>query len=202
MTKEELIEFNKVDNILGAWAEMPETLEEWDLTFGKKVNVWFTSDTHFHHKNILKYESAYRPWATREEMDEELIKRWNKVVGAEDTVFHLGDFALSGNNYIRELNSMLNGHIYLLLGNHDRDRGCDWNTMGFSKVFTKPFLLDGKYILSHEPVENVPEGKVNIYGHVHSHEAYKTIDTNRFCVCVERHGCAPVNYETIKGNFQ
>lgn len=54
-----------------------------------EVKIWFTSDTHFGHKNILRF--CKRPWNTVEEMDEGLIQNWNKVVGKDDIVFHLGD---------------------------------------------------------------------------------------------------------------
>jgi calcineurin-like phosphoesterase family protein len=55
-----------------------------------KQGIWFTSDTHFGHNNILKF--CKRPWNTVEEMDEALINNWNAVVGTNDIVFHLGDF--------------------------------------------------------------------------------------------------------------
>lgn len=56
------------------------------------TKTWFISDTHFGHVNILKYDE--RPFADIEEMNEELIKRWNKKVKNGDTVWFLGDFAM------------------------------------------------------------------------------------------------------------
>ena len=55
-----------------------------------KNNIFFTSDTHFNHENIIKYCS--RPYVDKNEMNEDLIKRWNSVVKENDIVFHLGDF--------------------------------------------------------------------------------------------------------------
>ena len=52
-----------------------------------------TSDQHFSHARIS--ELAERPFATVEEMNAELVRRWNEVVRADDTVLHLGDLALA-----------------------------------------------------------------------------------------------------------
>jgi len=57
---------------------------------------WFISDTHFSHKNIIKY--AGRPYTTVEEMNRSLIDNWNQCVEAEDQVFFLGDFGLEMSN--------------------------------------------------------------------------------------------------------
>ena len=51
------------------------------------MSAFFIADTHFGDGNILRYEN--RPFATVEEMDQELIRRWNEKVGEGDTVFHL-----------------------------------------------------------------------------------------------------------------
>lgn len=53
--------------------------------------VFFTADPHFGHTNIIRYEN--RPFASAEEMDQELIRRWNETVSPEDTVYLLGDFS-------------------------------------------------------------------------------------------------------------
>lgn len=81
------------------------------------MNTFFTSDTHFGHANIIKY--CKRPFADVEEMDNTLIHNWNSIVRPEDTVYHLGDFAVGGGPaapYLRRLN----GTIYFCLGNHDK----------------------------------------------------------------------------------
>lgn len=59
-----------------------------------KDDIWFTSDTHFGHANIIKY--CNRPYKDTEEMNADLIKRWNSTVGKDDLVWHLGDFSLGG----------------------------------------------------------------------------------------------------------
>ena len=55
----------------------------------KDRTIWFTSDTHFGHKNIIQYCS--RPWDNVEKMNEDIINNWNAIVKPNDIVFHLGD---------------------------------------------------------------------------------------------------------------
>lgn len=78
--------------------------------------IWFTSDTHFGHKNVLKY--CGRPFKTVEEMDEALIANWNAIVKPDDVIYHLGDVAMSIKAVKRVL-PRLNGHKILIVGNHD-----------------------------------------------------------------------------------
>jgi calcineurin-like phosphoesterase family protein len=156
------------------------------------VTIWYTSDTHFGHANIIKY--CDRPWATPEEMDEALIERWNSVVSPDDTVYHLGDVVMNMRNLWKV--SRLNGTIILAAGNHDpcwdgfRKAPADaldrYLKAGFASIITSGIiydhhLQDGRpVVLSHLPyVGNEhdarkfegwrPEDKglVNICGHVH-----------------------------------
>lgn len=78
--------------------------------------IWFSSDHHFSHSNIIKYDM--RPFASIEEMNLELIRRWNAVVAPGDTVFYLGDFSLS-KSALTEILPKLNGEKHLIAGNHD-----------------------------------------------------------------------------------
>ena len=81
--------------------------------------VFFTSDLHFGHANVITFDK--RPFTTVEEMDEELIKRWNNKVGKSDLVYVLGDMIWKSlTNYAEPLIKSLNGQIILIRGNHDR----------------------------------------------------------------------------------
>ena len=85
--------------------------------FSRKDRIFFTADTHWGHRNIIKY--CQRPFADVDEMNETLITNWNNSVGKDDIVFHLGDFAMGGSADWSRLLDRLNGRIYLILGNHD-----------------------------------------------------------------------------------
>ena len=81
--------------------------------------VFFTSDIHFGQENVIRFDG--RPFATVEEMDAELIRRWNAKVGKGDLVYVLGDFIWKTRNEdAPSLIKSLNGQIILIKGNHDR----------------------------------------------------------------------------------
>lgn len=83
-----------------------------------KTNVFFTSDTHFGHKNIIKY--CNRPHFDIKDMNQSLVQRWNHVVKPNDVVFHIGDVCfLKEQKDINDLIHSLNGTIHLIPGNHD-----------------------------------------------------------------------------------
>ena len=84
----------------------------------KENNIWFTSDTHYGHKNIIKFSN--RPFNDVDHMNEELIKAWNRVVGDDDDVYHIGDVSLTNADKTHEILKRLNGNIYLITGNHEK----------------------------------------------------------------------------------
>ena len=78
--------------------------------------IYFTSDTHFGHKNIIRF--CDRPFKDVNEMNEILVKNWNDTVGVDDTVYFLGDFAMSFTP-VETITPRLNGRKILIAGNHD-----------------------------------------------------------------------------------
>lgn len=94
--------------------------------------IFFTSDTHYNHKNIVRGTSQWktfeegssrqktRDFDTLEEHNEALIKAINNKVGAEDELWHLGDWSFGGFDSIWQFRKRLNcKHIHLIFGNHD-----------------------------------------------------------------------------------
>ncbi len=139
--------------------------------------IYFISDTHFSHTNIIKY--CNRPFRNVEEMNETIINNWNSIVGKNDTVYHLGDFALY-NNELKDLVSKLNGKIYLIRGNHDRKTVTFYNKAGLEVIPTQTKLDEYKLILSHRPLmdSQIPKGYINIHGHIHNKLIQDELDEN------------------------
>lgn len=81
--------------------------------------IYFTSDLHFGHENVIHFDN--RPFKNTEEMDAELIKRWNNKVKPGDLVYVLGDLIWkTKNGDAASIIKQLNGQIILIKGNHDR----------------------------------------------------------------------------------
>ncbi len=82
------------------------------------MTVWFTSDTHYCHANIIQY--AKRPFTDVNEMNEAMITNWNSVVRPGDQVYHLGDFCLGRVKDAVKIAKKLSGQKFLIFGNHDK----------------------------------------------------------------------------------
>jgi calcineurin-like phosphoesterase family protein len=161
------------------------------------AQTFIIADTHFGHQAILRYED--RPFETLEQMDEELIARWNSKVKKEDTVFVLGDFSLYPQKKTEEITRRLKGKKVLIMGNHDTKSPAWYRNCGFYEVSRYPIILEGEWILSHRPLplnEHMPY--YNLYGHVHSNPCYTTYHPKSYCVCVERIDYAPLLFEEIR----
>jgi calcineurin-like phosphoesterase family protein len=86
-------------------------------------DLFFTADTHFGHwtspeRNVIKY--CNRPFASIEDMDSTLIKKWNDKVGKKDTIYVIGDFALCKKELFPYYMTNLNGNKIFIHGDHDR----------------------------------------------------------------------------------
>jgi calcineurin-like phosphoesterase family protein len=131
--------------------------------------IYFTSDTHFGHANVIKY--CARPFADVAEMNAEMVRRWNARVRPEDTVYHLGDFAFGPQSVACSYRPQLNGRVILVRGNHDGSM-TRCRRMGFDDVF-ETMTVDGAHLSHHPPGYNVDDG-LYLCGHVH--EQWKVRD--------------------------
>ena len=86
-------------------------------------------------------------------MNEYIIEQHNQIVSQDDIVIMLGDFSFSQNyNILSKFVSRLNGHKYLVLGNHDNaDRIDLYLRAGFEDVYRYPIQFNGNYY-SHYPL--------------------------------------------------
>lgn len=163
--------------------------------------IFVVSDTHFGHENIIKY--CGRPFKNAEEMNWELVKRWNSVVTPQDKVYHLGDVHMGGKSreQIDQVLSALNGHKRLILGNHDNGKD-QLLLKHFEKILMWRAFKEFGLLLTHAPVHEstLQFGKftaVNVHGHIHQNASPKGPYKN---VSVEAIDYTPINIKTLQEN--
>lgn len=158
--------------------------------------TFFTSDTHFGDHRVLNLYP--RPYASTAEMDEDLIRRWNAVVSAQDEVWHLGDFARTARIATAVL-PRLNGRKHLVTGNNDPPGGMPegWaSVQPYAEIEREGRLL----VLCHYPFRSwngQHRGAVNLHGH--SHGRMKPLP-RQADVGVDVWDYAPVALERILAN--
>ena len=161
--------------------------------------VFCTSDHHFGHAKIIEY--ANRPYNSVEEMDEDLIKRWNETVSNDDIVFHLGDFAFGSVEKQKSYFDRLHGVKYLILGNHD----CSASRMeriGFINPVKNHMCRYGDIDIHmvHNPdhAKGLAIEEIVLFGHLHNTKSqkYDNMYTWVNC-CVENWDYRPVSMDDI-----
>jgi len=128
-------------------------------------DTWIISDTHFFHENIGRYCNRPENW------QELIIKNWNDMVARQDTVLHLGDFALGKKSNFILLTSILKGKLFLIQGNHDRlsQSFCETHGVTLIKEPLRTELDDRiKVVFSHRPIVPLEDGWINLHGHIHN----------------------------------
>jgi calcineurin-like phosphoesterase family protein len=160
------------------------------------MTIFFTSDTHFSDPRILKMPK--RPFATLAEHDRALIDNWNRTVGPEDEIWHLGDFILERHaERVTELLACLNGVKRLVIGNNDPPATIE--SPGWASVQHYAELrVDARHcILCHYPFRTwnqIGKGSIDLHGH--SHGQLKEL-TRQYDVGVDVWNYRPVPLETI-----
>ena len=177
--------------------------------------VFLVSDTHFGHAGVCHFthpdhaDVKLRPWTDPDEMDEEMIRRWNDRVGPKDKVYHLGDVVI--NRRALKTVARLNGDKVLIRGNHDIFRDDEYR-MYFREL--RAYHVMNGMILSHIPVHEASLGRfgVNIHGHLHASRVKRARgvdaktgavlysdenDVRYHCVCVEATDFAPILFEDV-----
>lgn len=178
------------------------------------MTVFFTSDTHFGHKNIIKYAS--RPFENASEMDQMLLDNINSRVGEDDVLYILGDFCMGRGidkqAYARELLEKINcRHVFLVRGNHDVHDKDMLRSLGFEDVYDYHELkASGKmFCLMHYPLaewNGFYRGAYDLHGHVHNDASYNASMRKegilRYDVGVDANGYMPVSLEEIISFFE
>ena len=164
--------------------------------------IFITSDTHFGHDREFLFTP--RGFASIEEHDQEVIRRWNSVVGPDDVVYHLGDVMLNDNVHGIECLRQLNGQIKIIPGNHDTDNRLKLYAQ-LENVEVLPMAIMLKYqkynfYLSHHPtltsnLEKAPYLRmhlINLYGHTHQQGKFFQDMPFMFHVGMDSNNCTPV----------
>lgn len=177
------------------------------------MSAFVIGDTHFGHAKSLSFlkpdGSLLRPFSSIEEMDETIVERWNSVVHAKDTVYHLGDVAIPRSG-LKNL-ARCNGRKILIRGNHDTFKLKDYAEY-FEDIRGAMFHhagngLPGGLVFTHIPVhpDNLQGHYLGcVHGHLHCHLVTKEgqPDKRYFNACVERNNFAPVPLEKVIEYFR
>jgi calcineurin-like phosphoesterase family protein len=137
------------------------------------MNTFFTSDTHFEHKNILKFCPNTRHGDNAEDMTWNMVHAINRKVGPDDELFFLGDLSFCGPGPTkRYLQAIKCQNKHLIMGNHDQvlqhdDVRAEFKTVRHYHVHR----WEGwRFVLFHYPMrewEGMHKGYFHLYGHVH-----------------------------------
>jgi calcineurin-like phosphoesterase family protein len=166
--------------------------------------VYFLSDLHLDHKNILDFSGPLRGGNTVEEHDDWIISQINSVVKKRDTLYLLGDVAMSQKGLNRILEIPCKKH--LIMGNHDTEPMLDYlRVFDTVRAYTK---YKGFWI-SHMPVSNF-DFDYRVRGNVHGHTHFKTVSYEHdpkhwwryINVSVERSYGLPVTFESLFARFE
>jgi calcineurin-like phosphoesterase family protein len=182
-------------------------------------SVFLVSDTHFGHLGVCRFMredgvTKLRPWDSPEEMDEEMIRRWNDRVKPTDKVYHLGDVVI--NRRALPTLARLNGDKVLIRGNHDIFRDDEYRQ--YFRELRAYHVMNG-CILSHIPLhpESIGRFGTNIHGHLHARRVKKIRgvdvktgqllysnenDLRYHCVCVEQTDYTPILFEDVLKRIQ
>ena len=162
------------------------------------MNIFFASDHHFGHANILTFKrgdgSPLRNFDTVEEMDEHIIKCHNSVVGHNDKVYFLGDVVMSRKKSALSILYRLNGEKVLIKGNHDQ---CDASAyLEHFKDIRGSHQFKG-LIMTHIPIHPDSLGRwgFNVHGHLHSNTVG---DPRYYNVSMESINYTPISLEEIR----
>lgn len=177
-------------------------------------NVWFTSDTHFGHENIIRF--CNRPFINAAEMNAELIRRWRETVPDDGIIFHLGDFAHGSSRLWNDILNALPGHKYLILGNHDM-KAIRQGFMSHFELVTQQMTIrvgGQAIVLNHNPFlcyGGSYRDVWQLFGHVHSgptshtgldHPRLKMLFPRQYDVGVDNNDYRPISFADVKAKIE
>lgn len=133
------------------------------------LTTYMTADLHIGHQKILGL--CKRPFASIDEMNVELVQRWNAVIQPGDSIWVLGDFAWYGSE---DVFHQLKGEKHLIVGNHDTKRTLKmpWASVhDYHELSIHENGVKTKVILFHYGIRSwngMFKGTIHLHGHSHS----------------------------------
>lgn len=169
------------------------------------MNIYFTSDLHFGHTNIIKYSN--RPFTSVHEMDEGLIENWNKTVNSNDVIWLIGDIFFSNAERAKEILLRLKGKKRLILGNHDKVIRNNKSVQDlFDKIYPdlhQEYINGDLVVMCHYPLltwNKAHHGSFMLHGHCHNTIPYDP-KYRRLDVGVDAQNYAPISFDEIKSKL-
>lgn len=169
------------------------------------ANIFFASDHHFHHANILTFKrddgTPLREFSDIDHMNEIIVQRHNLVVRPGDKVYFLGDVCMDRKGKGLEILARMNGEKVLIKGNHDQCKPADY--LKYFKDIRGSHQFEG-LIMTHIPIhsESLARWGLNVHGHLHYNVVRMPLsqipDRRYFNVGMERINYTPISLEEIK----
>jgi calcineurin-like phosphoesterase family protein len=179
--------------------------------------IYFTSDTHYGHKNIVRGVTSWpegnqcRDFKTLEEHNEKLVESINSVVGQDDILYHLGDWSFGGvENIFKFRERIICNTVHLILGNHDehiyKNRDNCQEVFQSVNSYLEIEIEKNFIVLSHWPMKiwnKYHKGSWQLYGHCHNNlkpDEWWTKQNRRrtMDIGVDTNGLMPYSYEDLK----
>ena len=173
------------------------------------ANIFFASDHHFHHANILTFKRAdgtpLREFESVSHMNEHMVNCHNSVVRPGDKVYFLGDVCMDRKARGLEILARMNGEKVLIKGNHDQCKPDAY--LKYFKDIRGSHQFEG-LIMTHIPIhsESLARWGLNVHGHLHHQVVRMPLsqipDKRYFSVCMERINYTPISLEEVKKQCQ
>ncbi len=196
------------------------------IVLNKGEQVFFTSDTHYNHKNI---NDSTTEWVnpgnkTRKgfkdlgHMNDTIVNNINNVVGENDYLIHLGDFAFGGVEYVKEFRKrILCKNIILFEGNHDSSISKNTDGIqGYFKYVIPYGILDIRrpltfnknnnmvekfnFVCCHFPIaswDGMNKNNYHLFGHCHLNQQQKCLGNKSMDVGMDGNNLIPYSLDEI-----
>jgi len=195
----------------------------WKITLQQGQQLFFTSDTHYNHKNICRGVTSWRKldgsipaeqtrdYKSLEQMNSTIVNNINETVGQDDILIHLGDWSFGGFESIKEFRDrIICKNIYLLYGNHDhhiennrqdiQDIFTDTSQYQMLTVYNHKGENKLEFVLMHYPLSSwhdMNKGRFHLFGHVHLSANKKMMDGRSMDVGMDGNNLTPYNMTEI-----